>query len=370
MGRKKPESQPVQSRSSGSAASARPPPGALALSPAYLMGCGAITVVVVALVMITRSPFTSASSGVRPLVSVITPTSAARHEFHSRLYDCFAAQTYEPKELVVFDDAPHASPFFTALIPRLEQSATAGSGKSSINVKYIHKPNSGFSIGRKRNQLISKYSSGEVIAHFDDDDYYAPAYLDRMVSRLMTATTQRGGGGSGEVGLTKLSGWYMYSRASQFFGYWNQTTDSALLGGQPIPGAGGGGKSQYETGRPVTIHLRRGLAMLREMVFPIDDGALWGYGFSYVYRKSWWSASGKFPDKSQSEDIDLINASRQKNGGGVTGLDHFTDTEALVLKFTHSQASSSAVSQYKLPLCAIRQIFGPRIDQYIAGAPN
>jgi len=49
--------------------------------------------------------------GGRLLVSVVTPTSAARHDFHPLLYECFRSQAYEPKELVVVDTGTKPSEF-------------------------------------------------------------------------------------------------------------------------------------------------------------------------------------------------------------------------------------------------------------------
>lgn len=40
------------------------------------------------------------------------------------------------------------------------------------------------SLGAKRNWLLEKVET-ELVAHFDDDDYYAPQYLEVMVTRLI-----------------------------------------------------------------------------------------------------------------------------------------------------------------------------------------
>ena len=49
------------------------------------------------------------------LVSVVCPTSSARHWAHPLLYHSFATQTHPHKELLVFDTDGCRSPFFDAL---------------------------------------------------------------------------------------------------------------------------------------------------------------------------------------------------------------------------------------------------------------
>ena len=39
-------------------------------------------------------------------------------------------------------------------------------------------------LGEKRNWLV-QHATGDYVAHFDDDDYYAPHYISRMVSQIL-----------------------------------------------------------------------------------------------------------------------------------------------------------------------------------------
>jgi hypothetical protein len=48
-------------------------------------------------------------------------------------------------------------------------------------------------------------ATGEVIAQFDDDDYYAPDYVATMLARLGTSD------------LVKLSGWYLFDASERGF---------------------------------------------------------------------------------------------------------------------------------------------------------
>lgn len=79
-----------------------------------------------------------------PLVSVITPT--IRPDMLERTIRMFESQDYPNKELIIVN----------------------GAG----------------SIGFKRNEGCNN-AKGEIIVHFDDDDYYTPDYISKSVSFLL-----------------------------------------------------------------------------------------------------------------------------------------------------------------------------------------
>src|ERR1700733_11401945 len=124
-------------------------------------------------------------------ISVICPTYN-RPERHKNLYEVFNAQDYKEKELLVFDDSPESSPFF--------------SGLQDQRVKYTHIPSissiATFSIGVKRNCLV-QMASGDIVSHFDDDDYYGPAYLSTMKKLLADSD------------FVKLSKWLAWREADK-----------------------------------------------------------------------------------------------------------------------------------------------------------
>jgi glycosyltransferase involved in cell wall biosynthesis/GT2 family glycosyltransferase len=102
-----------------------------------------------------------------PLVSCIMPT-CDRRAFIGLALACFRGQTYPNRELIVVDD-----------------------GKDSIGelvrdepgVKYVriarHLP-----IGAKRN-LACAEARGDIVAHWDDDDWYSADRLERQVAPLV-----------------------------------------------------------------------------------------------------------------------------------------------------------------------------------------
>lgn len=81
----------------------------------------------------------------KPLVTVITPTTIDREAFNEVCERLIQAQDYP-------------------------------------NVQYIFDYDDG-TIGEKRNRLCAQ-ASGEIIVHFDSDDWYAPDWISRSVAAL------------------------------------------------------------------------------------------------------------------------------------------------------------------------------------------
>jgi glycosyltransferase involved in cell wall biosynthesis len=102
-----------------------------------------------------------------PLVSCIMPTYN-RRPFIPLALRSFSAQDYPRKELVIIDDGDDA-------IRDLTQGLQ--------DVRYFHLT-ARASIGAKRN-LACRHAGGEIIAHWDDDDWYAPERLRYQVSPIL-----------------------------------------------------------------------------------------------------------------------------------------------------------------------------------------
>lgn len=102
-----------------------------------------------------------------PMISCIMPTYN-RRSFIPLTLECFRAQTYPNKELIVVDDGTDA------VGDLLELEA---------GVRYIRVPPRR-TIGAKRN-LACEQSRGEFIAHWDDDDWYAPERLQVQCEPLL-----------------------------------------------------------------------------------------------------------------------------------------------------------------------------------------
>lgn len=81
-------------------------------------------------------------------VSIITPTTESRKHFMPRLEEIINSQTYQDIEWLV----------------------DSGIG----------------TIGAKRNRLC-EIATGEIIVHFDDDDFYSPTYIEIAVNHLINS---------------------------------------------------------------------------------------------------------------------------------------------------------------------------------------
>jgi len=99
-----------------------------------------------------------------PLVSAIMPTYD-RRPFVPLALRWFLDQDYPNKELIIVDDGEDKVEDLTSNLP---------------GVRYFSLP-ARASIGAKRN-LACAHARGEIIAHWDDDDWYAP---DRMRYQVM-----------------------------------------------------------------------------------------------------------------------------------------------------------------------------------------
>lgn len=110
-----------------------------------------------------------------PMVSCIMPTMN-RRSFVQLALESFAAQDYPNKELLIIDDGDD----------RIED-LTAG----LTGVRYLRLPRRS-SIGAKRN-LACAQAQGEIIAHWDDDDWYAPDRLRYQVTALLAGPADMSG---------------------------------------------------------------------------------------------------------------------------------------------------------------------------------
>ena len=103
-----------------------------------------------------------------PLVSCIMPTRN-RREFIESAIDCWFKQTYENKELVIVDDGEDR---IDDLVPTYDR------------IRYFRQPiPPKMSLGRKRNHCVL-LSKGDIICHWDDDDYSTPDRIEFQLAIL------------------------------------------------------------------------------------------------------------------------------------------------------------------------------------------
>lgn len=102
-----------------------------------------------------------------PLVSCIMPTYN-RRRFVSQSLEYFLHQDYPNRELIIIDDGTDAVEDLT---------------RGLCGVRYLRLP-SRTSIGAKRN-LACHHAQGQIIAHWDDDDWYSPDRLRYQVMPIL-----------------------------------------------------------------------------------------------------------------------------------------------------------------------------------------
>jgi Glycosyl transferase family 2 len=246
--------------------------------------------------------------------SIITPTRG-RPALLRAAYGWFKAQQADGLEWRVLDDGPAPDPFLSRL--------------SDPEVHYLHQA-SPMSLGKKRNVLVES-STAEIIVQFDDDNVYAPSYVKRMLELLGTAD------------LLTLSAWFCYAVASRSMYYWDVEANDRC-------------------------HFLLQSGADPQLLFPMPDGngdrdaQLFGYGFSYVFRKAAWS-SAPFPDALDfGEDFAMAKAMRERGLAVVKE----PDREGLVVVVLHAENRSRFFPQYVLPPFSWQRLFGSEVADYLA----
>lgn len=103
-----------------------------------------------------------------PLISCIMPTGN-RKPFAVQAVKYFQRQDYECRELIVLDDG---------------KDDLSCEMRSDDRIRYVHLP-SGLTIGAKRN-IGCELARGAIIAHWDDDDWYAPSRLRSQAMAIVS----------------------------------------------------------------------------------------------------------------------------------------------------------------------------------------
>ena len=240
----------------------------------------------------------------RPKHSIITPTYQ-RHSMLRLQHRAISEQTERDFEWLILDDSPEPSAYFSNL--------------ADDRVHYRHVAHR-MSIGAKRNSL-NEEARGEIILHFDDDDYYGKAYLATMAECFKNS-----------IDIAKLSGWYLYSQTYRELGYWDL---SRMLG------------LHLCWSKQAMTSVEFGDAYAKES----GPKSLLGFGFTYAYRRDIWKAV-KFLDQDFGEDIAFVEAVLKCGGR----LHQFADRNGICVHVLHKANTSFCYPQYRLPPFMIKQI--------------
>jgi glycosyltransferase involved in cell wall biosynthesis len=192
------------------------------------------------------------------VISLIIP-SGNRHVLLRRALEQAAWQTFddEPIEVVVVDGGTRP---FRPRATTWEIQREPSSGRAAVSVRYF-RISEGTSIGTRRN-FAAKQCRGEIICHWDDDDFYGHDYLETLVRWFRETPVDLGG-------------------MCQFYHY--------------------------------DFLLKRGWRT------NLWDASGCGYGACFIYRKRLWQHVGGFQDIQRGED-DAFAKAFTAHGFKLNGL--------------------------------------------------
>ena len=158
-------------------------------------------------------------------------------------------------------------------------------------------------------------ASGEIIAHFDDDDYYGPVYLSAMVKQL------------GSADFVKLSSWLLWRESDGSLWEWDTTS--------------------LEPSFSVSNNTRGAFCADPKKHPGFDymtwqEGNIWGFGFSFVYRKS-AATECPFEEINWAEDYKFVVKLRTAKKKMI----HVPDSGHMVVHTLHSENSSRSSPQVR-----------------------
>jgi len=252
---------------------------------------------------------------VKGRVSVVCPTRDSRRNFHEQLWAVFNAQTWPDKELVVVET-------FSRNVASVFLAAKAASDERLIYVPLVIDAGApDLTIGMKRN-MCTYLASGEFVANFDDDDIYAPRYLETMVESMVS---QRGD-------AITLGSWFVFDNAN---------------------------------GRCGHVDARKGTDGNST-----KDQWLYGWGFSYVFSRR-VALEHPYPDQNFGEDYVFFCSLRDAKRWKVAL--HYDDV-GICLHTLHLDSTSKSWAHREVPRDDLLDLEFASLDSvmapYLRNIPN
>jgi len=134
------------------------------------------------------------------LVSCIMPTKN-RAKFIPIAIDNFKKQDYQNKELIIIDDGEYPIKHLVNDDPQ---------------IRYFYLEQKEPTIGNKRN-IGCEHANGELITHWDDDDWYAPDWISFQVKNFLASGADIGGLNQVQYWSPLLKqGWIIKNSDSQY----------------------------------------------------------------------------------------------------------------------------------------------------------
>jgi hypothetical protein len=242
------------------------------------------------------SRYLTAVKKAQPLVSCIMPTTSDRRRFVPHAIKCFQRQTYPNLELVILCDG--------------EDNLSDLAPHDDERIRYFYLGSGRHTLGTKRN-LACERALGDLIAHFDDDDWSHPDRLSFQLGALLAE-------GAEFCGISQML----------FFEI----------------GAG-------------EVWLCRPPALLHSTLYQYLP-----LGATYLYRRSYWSRS-PFPDVVIDEDI-VFTSAEGRQDRSVSVPDY-----RLYVAMIHSSNTSKYFKEKRSTYWSvwpgdIREIMGADLDVY------
>jgi glycosyltransferase involved in cell wall biosynthesis len=242
-----------------------------------------------------------------PKVSIITPTFDRPH-FLNLVFECVVGQSYPNIEWLILDDGPS---------PNLDFK-----NKCKSNMKYIYSETK-LSVGEKRNQLIEA-SSGDYIAHFDDDDFYNKDYIQTLMDYLALQ----------KADLALLSGFYCFHLDRKILGYYKTHVKKGL------------GFKFSKTGIQALDLDKQHIPWIHLC-----------FGWSYIFKKEVWENT-PFQAINVFEDRTFVtNAIKNQ-----FKISFYEDEKGYAFHSVHKKSSSVCFPQFILPSHLTKQIFTEQTD--------
>jgi DNA-binding SARP family transcriptional activator/glycosyltransferase involved in cell wall biosynthesis len=119
----------------------------------------------------SRAAVTSPVARPSPLITAIMPTRQ-RPDFARQAARYFLAQDYPARELLVLEDG---------------EPSLAGRLPEDPRIRYVATGAAARSIGAMRNEACG-LARGDIVAHWDDDDWYGPQRLSRQAAAIVAGT--------------------------------------------------------------------------------------------------------------------------------------------------------------------------------------
>jgi hypothetical protein len=115
----------------------------------------------------------------KPRVSVICPTTSDRRGFLAGAVRCFSSQRVDFQiELLILDEGPNGV-----------ECETLAAWPGNVTYRLISGRAARMTVGEKRNILCGD-AHGEIIVHFDDDDWSHPDRIAQQVAFLVSSGKQ------------------------------------------------------------------------------------------------------------------------------------------------------------------------------------